>query len=70
MELVTEYTEGAGEPERMDTSCEVAELVALRVEKMSESTSDNESSRWSSILRERERGTKDVMWQAYKKAAR
>lgn len=45
MELVTEYMEGAGEPERIDTSCEVAELAALRVEKMSDSTSENESSR-------------------------
>lgn len=67
---MTEYTEGAGEPERMDTSCEVAELVALRAEKMSEPTSDNESSGRSSIVREREGRATDEMWQAYKKATR
>jgi hypothetical protein len=44
MELVTEYKEGAGEPERMETSYEVAELDALCTEKMSDSTSENESS--------------------------
>jgi hypothetical protein len=44
MELVTEYMEGAGELGRMDTSNEVAEVAALRVEKMSESASENESS--------------------------
>lgn len=44
MELVTEYMEGAGEPERMDASYEVAEVSALRVEKISEATSENESS--------------------------
>lgn len=44
MEEVTEYTEGAGEPERMDTSYEVAEVSALRVENMSEPISENESS--------------------------
>ncbi len=40
-----EYTEGAGEPERMDRSCEVAEVAALRVEKMSDPKSVHESSR-------------------------
>lgn len=44
MEVVTEYMEGAGEAERMDASYEVAEVSTLRVEKMSEPTSENESS--------------------------
>jgi hypothetical protein len=68
MELVTEYTEGAGEPERIDTSYEVAEVSALRVEKMSEpaSTSENESSGWSSMLGKRVKVAKHGMWVGYK----
>ena len=66
MELVTEYTEGAGEPERMDTSYEVAEVSALRVENISEPTSENESSGWSSILGKGVKMAKHGMWVGYK----